>query len=95
MNLEKTLPYYISQIISEQEKEEKAFQEAMNLLKENGVNYQTRDEFIGLWVRATEASKWEARLNSFIQRELNEQEYKESQDEIHQAWRARLGLEAN
>ena len=82
--------WLINQQIEAQAKEGKAFHTLMNLLRDKGIDTETRDEVIKIWVDGTEGAGNESRARAILQARLSETEYKESQEAVHQAWIIRL-----
>jgi hypothetical protein len=78
--------WLINQQIEAQAKEGKAFHTLMNLLRDKGIDTETRDEVIKIWVDGTEGAGTESRSRALLQKDLSESEYRESQERVHQAW---------
>jgi hypothetical protein len=82
--------WLINQQIEAQAKEGKAFHTLMNLLRDKGIDTETRDEVIKIWVNGTEGAGTESRSRALLQQDLSESEYRKSQERVHQAWVIRL-----
>ncbi len=78
--------WLINQQIEAQAKEGKAFHTLMNLLRDKGLDTETRDEVIKLWVEGTESAGTESRSRAILQKDLSDSDYNFSQDRVRQAW---------
>ena len=79
----------MSQQIRAQREEHETFHDLMQI-----VPKEIKDEVIALWVRGTQASADEAYNRRLLMSELEEADYRQTQDIAHEAWKGLLGVSA-
>jgi ribosome recycling factor len=85
--MNKATEWRTEQQIKAQQEEHEAFQAIVKL-----VPRDLQDEAIKLWVKGTEASANEAYNRRLMMSELNDQDFKATQEIVHNAWRELMGL---
>jgi hypothetical protein len=85
--MNKATEWRTQQQITAQQEEHEAFQAIVKL-----VPRDLQDEAIKLWVKGTEASANEAYNRRLMMSELNDQDFKATQEIVHNAWRELMGL---
>ena len=79
----------MSQQIKAQKEEHEAFHALMNLIPQ-----ASKDEAIRLWVKGTENASTEAYNRRLLMSELNEADFREAQDIVHEAWKKLMKVSA-
>jgi hypothetical protein len=79
----------LGQQIRAQREEHETFHDLMQI-----VPKEIKDEVIALWVRGTQASADEAYNRRLLMSELEEADYRQTQDIAHEAWKNLMGVSA-
>ena len=79
--------YRVNQQIEGQKAEHEAMIEIIKLVPQS-----LKDEAIKLWVKGTNAASQEAYNRRVMMSDLDEQDFKETQEIVHNAWRKMMGL---
>jgi hypothetical protein len=79
----------LGQQIRAQKEEHQTFHDLMQI-----VPKEIKDEVIALWVRGTQASADEAYNRRLLMSELEEADYRQTQDIAHEAWKNLMGVSA-
>jgi hypothetical protein len=79
----------MSQQIQAQKVEHQAFHDLMQI-----VPKEIKDEVIALWVKGTESASNESYNRRLLMSELEEADYRQTQDIVHEAWKKLLKISA-
>lgn len=79
----------LEQQIRAQREEHESFHDLMQIIPAN-----LKNEVIALWVRGTQASADEAYNRRLLMSELEEKDYRQTQDIAHEAWKKLLKIDA-